>query len=550
MNKELHQGMSRYASLAQALLITSLLLCSGGLDLNAQISMSRLQPTSSLRAMEDPIAEGPIVLDHDEAYKCPVQGASDQGRYIFGYSFDSSFIYDRESKQYTIPSTGTRVIYVWDSGDAVVFVNQNSGGILPKGSTQVKSFTSPKADYPYVGPIYATSNTQYIIANLSNGGYHVLPAIISRSDAGTYVVEELPAPKEDLLGGEAQYTQARFCAEDGSIVYGVQVDWHGMFHRLVRWVRDSEGNYHFEGMLDDLFFNLQAPKPGPKPQEKDYITVPDTDPKYQEQLQAYHKAAQEWAKKVLARTKTVSFFSKKLQFSSDGNFICGAVRQAEDDETYTKEYPLLYDLRKSEAQIIRDMEGYCAVDVWGGQHLFCFTGAPPIGGSSVWSLATKKPQAFLKWLSARCGRDLKKDFTYESIDDLTGEKKEVTLPGYPTRSRGGLVITFFGLGQSEEHNARNSYLVFKKPFGTFIEEVQPREANLFGGYQASTRALYTSASGCQISVYDTQGILCFQGESNTEGVCLLPQSLTQGAYIITLVHPNKGNTSVKLHIDK
>ncbi|MDO4692449.1 MAG: hypothetical protein Q4A64_06225 [Porphyromonadaceae bacterium] len=548
MNRELHLGRRHHARLAQALLVTSLFLYSGSLHLNAQEFSPRPKSSSSLRTSEEQIVEGPIVLDHEEAHKCPVQGASDQGRYIFGYSFDSSFIYDRESKEYTIPEAGTRVVYVWDNGDALVFVNQQSGGILPKGSTEIKTFVSPRTDFPNVGPIYASSNGKYIVANISAGGYQILPAIIMRTDAGLYVTKELIAPAEDILGGEAQYSQARFCSEDGSVIYGVQVDWQGMFHRLVRWVRDGEGNYRFEGLLDDLFFNLQAPKPGPAPAEQDYITIPNTDPKYEEQVAAYNKASKEWGQKVLARTKTVSFFSKKMQCSSDGQFICAAVREANDDEAYTREYPLIYDLRKAEAHILRDMESYSSVDVWGGKYLLCFSGTPPRGASSVWSLEKRESQDFLRWLSDRCGRDLKKDFSYEIVDELTGETKQISSPGYPTLSRGGRVMTFYGLGASEGDNARNTYLVFKEPFGTFIETIQPGQEALFAGYSSATRTLHTAIPDCLVSVYDALGALCHQSKSNAEGACQLPESLTAGAYIVKLSHLTKGNSSVKLYM--
>lgn len=480
----------------------------------------------------NPLVQELTLLTHDEAKKDPAQGSSPNGRYIFGYGFSSSFIYDTETGEYTLPAENILVQYVLNNGDAVVFKSKGSGGILQKGSTTVIPFTSPNNNFPYVGPCYSTTTGKYIIGNLSNGGHEVRP-FIAFLEGKEYVLHELQAPKLDLLGSEAQYTKAICCSEDGSVVYGSQIDYLGIFHRPICWKKQPNGNYQFEGMFDDLFFNLSTPIPGKYPNEKDYVTAAQDTPEYKAQVAEYNKAVNEWNKKVLARTKEDSFVTKNWQLSSNKKFLCGSIKHANINDDFTTEYPLLYDIENNKTIVLRDMATFRAIENINGNDIICLSGFPAMGAYSVYSMLKKDSEDFVAWLSKISGNtSLKEMFSYTVDDGM--ESKTICNTGFPTISANGKIIVFYAMPNLPDNNARNGFIKFSKSLhNTFLGSnsiVKQKDSIL--SFDTNNGQIMASPSSF-IVVYSFAGERVWEGKTNSNGSCYLPKGLhSRSNYIV------------------
>lgn len=438
------------------------------------------------------IVEGPVMLTGDLETSCIIGGISANGRYIFGMNPEASFCYDRETKKSFYSSQNHKIVSVFDNGDMLVFVTGGNGGITTGTNHKFTPFTSPDSEYPFVGPLYATPDGKYVCGNVAKeaGGFTLRPFVGIRQEDGSYKLSILEILEKDVLGLEAQFTNAMFCSEDGKQVFGLQKDWTGRLDRFIVWEMDKEGKYHIRGLDDSTFFGETIPLPN----DFEFTVIPTS--------------------------------GRKMLPSSNGNYVCAGTRPyKKDDEQLGQESPYIYNLTEKKSVIFDKILDAIAINAWSNRELL-FAKVAETGGYDSYAGRLDGTQMHLtEWIKQKTG---------VSVEDFYQTERGTPVVGLPFFSKDGKVLVTFRIDPTNPLKGNIAYMVFKD--GIFTGTGSPDlSQSLQKGYEydATNRKIRVMANA-QVSLFDIPGSLLAHSTVQAGTDWQLPGALPEGIYVLRI----------------
>lgn len=495
-------------------------------------------------AAQDPVASIEMV-DIDRSM--PLDAMSSNGRYYVGNELPESFFYDSQTQEITYLSevadeqtgamwNGIYLSAVSNDGTACGSYGEgidSSPALWKAGEWTILPVSE---NYDSRGSCNAITPDRKLIGGyvLSIPGRGIMyePCIWKKS-GDNYEFEALPYPEKDWNGLAPQYVVVMSMSIDGNILMGRIMDNTGFFGLPVVWTKDVSGDYSYKVYGEDIVFKKDAERPGPLPEEEDYITVPPTDPEYNQQAQAFNDALDRYFRLKEECITGATIMSSSIRLSENGRYITTTLEEVDGENT--KRCPLRFDLNDETYKTFPELaEGLGRFTTNDGITFASSPYADLIRDVYVFTEGSDKPLAFQDWLAENYGLDITPELTYDyQLADGEWVYGRIITGTCIGNGEGGVIASAF---PSPVDFMMVNYIVRIPQRTTAIKSVEESpctEVYVKGGY------LHISAETEHLAIYDVTGKAVYDNHS-VKAVNL--KSFPHGIYMVRLM--NQGKTEV------
>ncbi len=296
-----------------------------------------------------------------------VMGISDNGRYICGTrQYDEAYRYDlQERKLITIATNGS---------DMAAYDIANDGRIIGTSREAFAGIYNEATDDWDILPLNGDDVTETTAYQCSADGsaivgiiihkateekpYVVDPVVWRQQSDGTYVVEELPNPRIDFLGGNTQFISPRTISADGNTAVGVMVEEHGQYYTNIVYKRVN-GEWTYTLPFVERCYDVDAYHQymENEPLIEDYVTMGAGEDGYFDAVREFQAAYAQWKYELFTHFRTgKEYGAVPILMSPNGKYLAlqGAdytwsFKEGDQDMSVSAVYfPAIYDLETGE----------------------------------------------------------------------------------------------------------------------------------------------------------------------------------------------------------
>lgn len=438
---------------------------------------------------------------------------------------DTSFIYSKYSDETPIFNM---VWAVSDDGTVVGHYGEDWGGELTRvfysrGSEDWTILDAPEGCKPNGSARCIAADNSVIggFVPLANVNTEILAPVIWKNESGKYMPYKLPYPELDFFGLETMRAMVEQMSDDGSVLVGRMTDSSGMGNVILVWTRDEQsGEYSYKVYGEDYTYNKDAEKPGPYPEESDYIHSEPGTPEYEAEIAEYAEIVNDWIIKRNACYNTKMLDELSIFVSGNGRYLTCSYKCPSGDQ-----YPFYIDLQTGETVEITEAGNAAPRGITNSGMLVYVSPAVGFARQTYVCTSNEDIQKVQDWYKSEFDLDL---------DSFLAENS-LSVSGTAAMSSDASVMTFYQPDPAREGYGLD-YFVKVSIDGAVISTADNNISAFVDG-----NTLHISEEGCGVEVVDMAGNIVLKAADSASSVDL--SGVANGLYIIKI---NKGSNKMVL----